>query len=137
MFEESYPGAADAEVAATVVVIDDDEALLRALSFSLELDGFRVISSRDGEDLVAGDLPTLNACMVIDYRLPETDGLELLASLRKQGIDLPVIVITSHFSPALRRRAETAGARLVEKPLIGDALPAAIRSALVAAPSRA
>lgn len=137
MFEDSTPGAVDAEVITTIVVIDDDEDLLRALRFSLELDGFRVISSESGDDLVAAELPVANACMVIDYRLPEIDGLELLARLRAQGIDLPVIVITSHFSPALRRRAEAAGAVLVEKPLIGDTLLTAIRTTLAGAPSPA
>jgi len=133
MFEDSSPGAADDGAVMTVVVVDDDEALLRALRFSLELDGFRVIACEDADAVPVEALPEANGCLVLDYRLPEMDGLELLARLRAQSVTLPAILITSHFSPALRRRAEAAGAALVEKPLLGDILPTAIRAALAAA----
>jgi FixJ family two-component response regulator len=67
---------------------------------------------------------------VIDQKMPEMTGLDLLARLRTIGIVLPAILITGAPSAALHARARQAGIPLIEKPLFGDALPDAIRAAL-------
>ena len=59
------------------------------------------------------------------------DGLALLKSLRDRGIGLPAVVITSAPGRTLRQRAAEAGAVIVEKPLLCDALTAAVRAGLV------
>lgn len=123
-------GGASGENAPTVVVVDDDADLLAALGFSLELDGLRVIAHRSAESVASGHLPRTNACLVLDYHLPGRDGLDLLAGLRDGGVTLPAILITSHAGPAVRRRARSAGAVLLEKPLLGDALVNAIHALL-------
>jgi FixJ family two-component response regulator len=114
----------------TVVIVDDDAELLRALRFSLELDGLAVVTHLSGESLVPATLPRDNGCLVLDFRLPTVDGLELLDQLRRSDVTLPAILITSHASQVVRDRARAAGAVLVEKPLLGDALLSAIRNAL-------
>ncbi len=75
----------------TVVVVDDDADLLSALSFSLELDGLRVVTHRTAESVVASALPHADACLVLDYKLPSANGLDLLHDLRAAGITLPAI----------------------------------------------
>ena len=65
-----------------------------------------------------------------DYHLPGMNRLELLARLRERKVKLPAILITSHPSAAVRSRAASAGARLIEKPLLNDALFEGIRAAL-------
>lgn len=115
---------------ATAIVVDDDADLLGALRFSLELDGLRVITHRTAESVLAQTLPRDRACLVLDYRLPSASGLELLANLRDEGVELPAILITSHASPAVRLQARAVGAVLVEKPLLGDTLVTAIRAVL-------
>lgn len=124
--ESGYP----AKGQATAIVVDDDEALLAALRFSLELDGLRVETHRSSETVVLETLPTSNACLVLDYRLSTANGLDLLARLRAGGVALPAILITSHASLAVRDNARAAGAVLIEKPLLGDTLVEAIRAAL-------
>ena len=115
---------------ATAIVVDDDEHLLAALRLSLELDGLRVEAHRSSETVDLETLPTANACLVLDYRLPTANGLDLLARLRAGGVALPAILITSHASAAVRDSARAAGAVLVEKPLLGDTLVEAIRAVL-------
>ncbi|MCF8506741.1 MAG: response regulator [Caulobacter sp.] len=114
----------------TAIVVDDDEHLLEALRFSLELDGLRVIAHRSADTVLPGSLPTANACLVLDYRLPTANGLDLLGRLKAEGIDLPAILVTSHASGEVRARARDLGATLIEKPLLGDTLVTAIRAAL-------
>jgi two-component system, LuxR family, response regulator FixJ len=77
------------------------------------------------------DLPA-DGCLVLDYKLPGMNGLDLLVELRKREVDLPAILITTHPSSEVRRRAAVAGATLIEKPLLNDTLFQGIRAALEA-----
>jgi FixJ family two-component response regulator len=69
-------------------------------------------------------------CLLVDYNMPGTNCLDLLAALRCRGWQLPAILMTSHPPEALRERVTAADAVLVEKPLLGNALIAAIDTAL-------
>ncbi|HKR89132.1 MAG TPA: response regulator [Phenylobacterium sp.] len=121
--------AAPAPASPTVVLVDDDVALLQALRFALEIDGFRVVTCETGEQLVEIPLPA-EACLVIDFRLSGLDGLAALDDLRRRGVTLPAILITSYASPALHARARCAQAVVLEKPLLGDVLTTCIREVL-------
>lgn len=117
----------------TVVLVDDDTALRTALKFSLELEGYDVAACESGEELLAADLPTSGACLVVDYNLTGIDGLTALAELRRRNVRLPALLITSHPRLAVRQAAEAAQAKIVEKPLLGDALLGEIRDAIAGA----
>lgn len=122
------PAAAPSDLLHTIVLVDDDDALRAALQFALEIEGYGVESCRTGEQLLALDLPA-GGCLVIDEKLEGVDGLESLEELRRRGVTLPAIMITSYAGPRLRSRARRAGASVVEKPLLCDALVAQIRKA--------
>ena len=112
------------------MVVDDDPAVLGALKFALELEGFSVADYRSGSELLAqSELPQAG-CLVIDFRLPDMDGLALLGALRDRAIDLPAVLITSHPTQGLRGRAAAVAVPIIEKPLLGNALFEAIESAL-------
>jgi FixJ family two-component response regulator len=121
---------------ANVLIVDDDPAVCSSLKFSLELEGFVVRIFRGGSELLsATDLPP-SACLVVDYRMPNIDGLDLLRRLRERGNSMPAVLVTTAPDSALRRRAGAAGVSLVEKPLLGDALLEAIRSKVAATTAR-
>ena len=127
------PAKADApgEPAAppTVFVVDDDEAVLNSLRFALEIEGFRVRLFRSGGELLRHtDFPK-SGCLILDYKLPHADGLQVLAVLRRRNVGLNAILITSDPSEKVRQRAAAAGVPIVEKPLLGNALGEAIRRA--------
>lgn len=121
-------GAAEAGDRRSVVVVDDDPAVLAALRFLLEVEGFQVLTFGTGSELLAASALPKTGCLVIDFKLPQMDGLDLLAALRRRNVRLPAVLITSHPTAALRRRAAQETTPIVEKPLIGDALTDAIRS---------
>jgi two-component system response regulator FixJ len=113
-----------------IVIVEDDAALLRALRFSLLIEGYRVAVRESGEALLGRRLPRTNACLVLDHRLPGVSGLAALDLLRRREVTLPAILITSQPARALRRLAAALGATIVEKPLLADALSDAIEIAL-------
>lgn len=111
------------------MLVEDDDALLKALSFALSLEGFDVQAHRSANSIFVEQLPK-TGCLVIDHWLPGETGLSLLARLRAAGVTLPAIVTTSHPTTITRRRVAMLSAILIEKPLISDALVGAIREAL-------
>lgn len=113
-----------------IVLVDDDPDVRGALCFSLALDGFEVAAFASAAELLGAGWPCAAACLVTDYVMPETDGIDLVMRLRAEGHGIPAILITGRPGPALRDRAARAGVRIVEKPLLEDDLAAAIRLAV-------
>jgi two-component system, LuxR family, response regulator FixJ len=111
-----------------VVVVDNDAAVLGALKFALELEGFAVTPFRSAAEVLAEkDLPA-SGCLVVDFNLSGMNGLDLVAALRDRSVSLPAILIAGSASPDVRRRAAAASMPIVEKPLFGNALLNAINA---------
>ena len=113
---------------ATVIIVEDDAALLNSLKFSLELEGFAIRAYSDAEAALESADAAKGACLVVDYKLPGMNGLELLRELRARGIAAPAILITTAPGAALKDWAARAGVAIVEKPLLGNALSESIRN---------
>jgi FixJ family two-component response regulator len=114
-----------------VIVVDDDAAVRHSLKFALELEGLDVRLYSGGEEVLAdAELPALG-CLVVDYYMPQMNGVELVDKLRGRHVDLPAILITAKVSEDIRERAARAGFRQVlEKPLEDGSLVDSIRGAL-------
>lgn len=110
-----------------ILLVDDDPAIRASLRFSLELEGYEVATFAAAEDLLASAHVARGDCLVLDYRLPGMNGLEALELLRRRGVTLPAILITSTPSRRVRARSAALDAPLIEKPLLCDALTGAIR----------
>ncbi|MEN3288082.1 MAG: two-component system, LuxR family, response regulator FixJ [Bradyrhizobium sp.] len=116
-----------------VYVADDDADVLGSLRFLLETDGFEVRTFRNGTALLkALDQPLVD-CFLIDYRMPDINGVDLVRDLRKRGVMAPVILISGHYDDGLAARAAAAGVRdFLLKPLLDENLAKRIRSAITA-----
>jgi len=113
-----------------VILVDDDPAVRHSLAFVLGLEGYQVRTFATAGAMLAMDTVPDRSCLIIDYALPDLNGLELLAKLRTMGVSHPAILITSNPTPALRRRAAAALVPIVEKPLLSSSLTDAIRAAM-------
>jgi DNA-binding response OmpR family regulator len=111
-----------------IVLVEDDLSLLNALGFSLETEGYSVAPYTTGADAIA--LAEGADCLVIDRKLPDMDGLALIARLRGRGIRAPAILITSNPDDHCRRAAAEAGVEIVEKPLLGAELRQRIEASI-------
>ena len=108
--------------ASLIVIVEDDPSLLGALTFALEADGFFVHGHARGEAAAADPDIAAAGCLVVDLKLPDIDGLALVAQLRAAGVTTPAIVITTNPDERRRREAVRAGVDIVEKPLIDGEL---------------
>lgn len=114
----------------TIVIVDDDPAVSHSLKFSLGTEGYLVREYSTAAELLEETIFPEKGCLVIDYRLPSIDGLELLSRLRRRNIILPAILITTRPSGKVRVLAARAGIALIEKPLLTEDLFQCIRAAL-------
>jgi two-component system, LuxR family, response regulator FixJ len=115
----------------TVYVVDDDADVLGSLRFLLETDGFSVRTFRNGEALLNAVPPTGVDCFVIDYKMPDMNGIDLARRLRNRDVAAPVILITGYPDEHISARAEAAGVRdVLLKPLLDDSLVTRIRGAI-------
>ena len=103
-----------------VTIVEDDVSLLNALAFALEADGYVVSPYTAASPLLAR--PAEADCMVIDRKLPDMDGLDLIAALRALGPQPRAILITTNPDQRLLRAAALADVVIIEKPLIGGEL---------------
>jgi two-component system, LuxR family, response regulator FixJ len=114
-----------------ILVLDDDEAVRESLKFFIELEGYAVHACAAGGELLKHPDLTRAHCLILDYKMPQMDGFEVLDRLARQHVEMPVILITSHASEALRRQARRRGVRqIIEKPLSDGALMDNIQSLL-------
>jgi CheY-like chemotaxis protein len=94
----------------SILVVDDDPTVIRAMSFLMSRAGFRAIASRTAADaLEKADEHT--AAAVIDIHLPDFDGLTLSQQLRaKLGPKVPIVIISGDNSIETLRALPDAGA---------------------------
>ena len=129
MTQQNQLSSTGARSGLVVDVIGGDLAVRHALKFWLELEGLTVRSYVSGaEFLEAGELTPCD-CLIVDDKIPETSGLQLIADLRGLNFDAPAILVASQPTLALRKQAEKVGVSIVEKPLLGNGLLDTIRDA--------
>lgn len=117
--------------AAVVHLVDDDAAVRDSLRLLLETENFDVRAHASARDFLASVGAGETGCVITDVRMPEMNGLDLLAEMKARRLDRPVIVITAHADVTLAVQAMKAGAvDLLEKPFDDEALLGAVRQAM-------
>ena len=112
-------------------LIDDDEAVRSSLALLISTVGLRVQSWADPQSFISEfDRQTVGA-IVLDVRMPGISGLSVLDTLKAQGVDQPVIMLTGHGTVEMCRRAFKSGAaEFLEKPVNDEALLEALQNAV-------
>ena len=118
---------------AVIVVVDDDDAARESFVALLETEGYCVETFASGPGFLEA-LPSLDAaCVLLDVRMPELDGLSVLEELGKAASRPPVILMSANPKTTSPKRARELGTLMVlEKPIEEACLFSAIRMALSA-----
>ena len=115
------------ETSPWIAIVDDDPAVLRALSRLLRSHAFRARTYGSGREFLAALPSGLPDCLIVDLQMPEMNGLELQQHLVSNGIKIPTILITAHGDVALRDQGAMVAS--LRKPLQEQALFDAIDKA--------
>ncbi len=116
----------------TVLVVDDDPSVLDCYRKLLGRAGYKTFTENDprrvlmnGRDLEDVDL------LLIDYKMPEMDGLTLLAELRRRELRARCVLISAFLNDGVRQQAKILGVdHILEKPVDVDALRAVLAELL-------
>lgn len=115
----------------TVLIIDDETAIRESLETLLEFEGYAVQSAETGEEGLAKMAETPFDLVLLDFALPDRNGLEILADIRSRDPQLAVIMITAYGTVDNAVRAMQNGAtNFIQKPWDNEKLLADVRAAV-------
>ena len=78
-----------------ILLVEDDEKLKEALCFQLQKEGIETDSCTDGEEALYYIRQGIYDLILLDRMLPLLDGASVLAQMRREGFQTPVILITA------------------------------------------
>ena len=121
----------DSTAAGTILIIDDETAIRESLETLLEFEGYSVQSAESGEEGLARLAETPFDLVLLDFALPDRNGLEILADIRSRDPQLAVIMITAYGTVDNAVRAMQNGAtNFIQKPWDNEKLLADVRAAV-------
>jgi DNA-binding NtrC family response regulator len=121
----------DATSAGSILIIDDEAAIRESLETLLEFEGYSVESSENGEDGLARLNERTFDLVLLDFALPDRNGLEILADIRSRDSQLAVIMITAYGTLDNAVRAMQQGAtNFIQKPWDNEKLLADVRASV-------
>jgi len=113
----------------TIYLVDDEAAVLHALSHFLEKSGYSVKPYTSAEVFLEEAEDAMEGVILLDQRMPGMTGLELQAELTRRGIAIPIIFITGLMDEQMHVEAVKAGAiNVLKKPFSNEDLLENIRA---------
>jgi DNA-binding NtrC family response regulator len=115
-----------------ILIVDDDEGIRRMLQIVLGHEGYRAIAAQDGGEGLCLARTCGPRLAILDYRLPDMTGLDVLRRLRLSDPTLPVILLTGFADLAVAVASIKEGAfDYLSKPFDNQGLLAKVREALL------
>jgi two-component system nitrogen regulation response regulator NtrX len=114
-----------------ILIVDDEENIGRSLRMILEREGYAVNVCRSVQEFHANPVATRADAFLLDMKLPDGNGIDLLRAVRQNGGAAPAIMISGHGTISDAVEATRAGAYdFLEKPLSRDRVLLAVKRAL-------
>ena len=115
----------------SIIIIDDEAAIRESLETLLEFEGYQVESAETGEEGLAKLAEHPFDLVLLDFALPDRNGLQILADIRARDPQLAVIMITAYGTVDNAVRAMQSGAtNFIQKPWDNEKLLADVRAAV-------
>ena len=106
-----------------IAVVDDDLSVRKALGRLLQANAFEAETFGSAKAFLASLSMRKPECLILDLNMPDYGGLDLQRYLKRNGINIPTVIITAHNEPGLQERCSLAGAAaFLIKPLTTKAL---------------
>jgi len=131
MISRYAAGRDDSFSMGTVIIIDDESAIRESLQTLLELEGYEVDTAGDGTEGLARLAERPYDLVLLDFAMPDRNGIEILQDIRERDADLAVIMITAYGTVENAVNAMQAGAtNFIQKPWDNEKLLADVRAAV-------
>jgi CheY-like chemotaxis protein len=117
----------------SILIVDDDEALVEVLKRRLKQQGYQTRTAESGAEALAAARSDRPSLIVLDLRLPDMDGFTVCSQLvdHPETCDIPVIILSGMERPDIIRQSRAAGCQyFVRKPYDPNALLILIRQAI-------
>jgi UDP-3-O-[3-hydroxymyristoyl] N-acetylglucosamine deacetylase len=116
---------------AKILVVDDEEGILKSIVGILQDEGYEAITARDGREALHLYQAESPDALLLDIWMPDMDGIEVLKGLQNIDVDSAVVVISGHGTISTAIKAVKLGAfDFIEKPLSMDVLLVILEKAL-------
>ena len=79
----------------TILIVEDDPTMLRGLKDNFEFAGYKVLTAADGEAGLTAALDAKPDLIILDIMLPKINGYEVCQLIRKEKLDMPIIMLTA------------------------------------------
>lgn len=120
-----------------IYIVDDDVSVGRAVSLLLTSHGFKVYTFSNAEDFLGFKHPKIPSCLLLDFRLPGINGLELQDAMIARQLNVPIVFITGHGDVPKSVKAIKSGAiDFLLKPFTNKELLYAISQAITKSKSQ-
>jgi FixJ family two-component response regulator len=120
-----------------VYVVDDDQGMLDSTVWLLESVGLKALPFTSGVAFLDACDASLDACVILDVRMPGMGGLNVQEEMRVRELDLPIIFVSGHADVPIVVRAFKAGAHdFIEKPYNEQLLLDSVQQALSSCATR-
>ena len=114
-----------------ILVVDDERDICRMISNILKEEGYKVDKAYNGGQAIKKIKARGYNLMILDYKLPDMDGINVLKEVRRIKPSLKVIMISAYGSPSIKSMAKKLGAyRFLDKPFDLDRLVRVVKDAL-------
>jgi CheY-like chemotaxis protein len=115
----------------SILIVDDDREVCRALEAMLAGFGAETAVCHDGASALARLKAQTFDLLLIDYRMPELTGLDLVRALREDSCTTPIMIVSGYYATAERLDLEKPGIQnLLRKPFSPESLLCAVESCL-------
>ena len=116
---------------ARILVVDDEKGIRDSLRMILEFEEYTVDEAEHGAEALTRVSARPPDALILDIKMPEMNGLEVLKALRDRGHEMPVVMVSGHADVPLALEATRLGAfDLLEKPLQQDRVLLVLRNAV-------
>lgn len=115
-----------------ILVVDDDKDMSRIISTILKQEGYKVFRAYDGEKAIMQASSKNYNLIILDYKLPNRDGIEVLQEIRNMGLSNNVIMISAYGNDLIKSKAKELGVyQFLDKPFDLNKLLSTVKNILL------
>ncbi|MCP3957850.1 MAG: protein kinase [bacterium] len=93
----------------TVLLVDDDSTMVKIVGVHLNQAGFSVVTARDGAEGIQILLAKEPDLLCLDFKMPQMDGFQVADYLKRQGVKVPIFMLTAIQDPQYKKQAARLG----------------------------